>query len=102
MKPEKQDNGYERFVDFFIESLSIAILILGAVMVGLNWHGWEGPSVSSVLLLLTGAVLFAGHNICLYLADCSSDVTEGLGEVREAVDKLEQAVGKNKDEPVGK
>lgn len=102
MKAEKPENGHERFVDFLIESLSIGVLIIGAVMVGVSWRGWDGPNVGSALLLLTGAVLFAGHNICLYLEDCSSDLTQSLQEVRETVARLEQNTKPTKSETAGK
>lgn len=98
MKPEKQDSGGDRFVDLLIESLSVGVLILGAVMVGVSWRGWDGPSVSSVLLLLTGAVLFAGHNICLYLEDFSTDILETIAEVREAGKGTERPTGSNQTE----
>ena len=102
MKDENQDNGQGHLVDFVIAAVSGGLLLLGIVMIILTWHGLDGPNLPSVLLLLAGAVLFAGHNVCLYLEDCSNDLAAGLTEVRDAIARLEQPPKESKDDPARK
>ena len=102
MNDENQDTGRGHLVDFLIAALSGGVLFLGLVMTIVTWRGMDGPNLASVTLLLAGAVLFVGHNICLYLEDCSTDVTAGLDEVRKAIARLEQPPQESKDEPAKK
>ena len=102
MKNDNRGDGQDHSVDFLIAALSIGVLLLGVVMVAITWRGTEGPNLQSVMLLVAGAILFAGHNICLYVADCSTDTAQALTELREALAKQQQESTKDtEDKPTG-